>query len=532
MRRGTLAAYWVTSFLAGSALLTVEMTATRALAPFFGQAQFVWANVIGLMLAGLALGNMVGGRLADRRGGAGVLGVFLLFAAALVVFAAFSPPIVARWILPPELSLEVAYPFLLKGSFLTTAACFVPPVVALGAITPLTVRCASDTIETVGTRTGSICAAGTIGSIAATFLTTHVLVPTFGTRGTLLLAAGTLAVAAAIPLSLRGRKGAAGLVLAIGCAAGIGATAPSIRAATPGAAFGDLIAARESRYQHLEIRERRDLPKAARVLAIDEGHDSVQSVTPHEGVLTGGLYYDYLNLLALDASRSGALSIAILGFGGGTHARQLLEIVGPKCRLTITGVELDAEAVAMGRDHLGLRDDPRLSVLTDLDARTFVDHGDRLFDLIYVDCYERQSFIPTHVASIEFFRAALRRLEPDGVLALNLFGYGARDPVVVRVCTTLARAADRRVALMPLPQTANLLAWTGGRATRLPTRWDASGWSAECAALAEDLRSRPGQFFWVDDPKGVATTDDDGSFDALQYERLAAHSERLLSNAR
>ncbi|NUN53151.1 MAG: fused MFS/spermidine synthase, partial [Planctomycetaceae bacterium] len=47
--------------------MTVEMTAVRALQPFFGSTTFVWTNVIAVVLAALALGYEIGGRLADRR---------------------------------------------------------------------------------------------------------------------------------------------------------------------------------------------------------------------------------------------------------------------------------------------------------------------------------------------------------------------------------------------------------------------------------------------------------------------------------
>ncbi|MSR47431.1 MAG: hypothetical protein EXS13_10265 [Planctomycetes bacterium] len=522
-----LFAYWVTAFLSGAGVLVVEMTAPRALAPWFGQAQFVWTNVIGLVLAALAIGSMVGGRLADRRQSPILLASLLLAAATLVAVSAWLPGPVARAVLPARLPLEAAYPFLQRGSFLATLICFVPPVLLLGAVPPFLVRCAATRIEGLGRMSGMLYGAATLGSIAGSFATNDLLYERFGTRGTLLLAAGLIAMAA-LPLLFAARR-----ARAAGAAA---ATIPFLllmlpesRAAPEGAAFGELVAAVDSRYQHLEIRRRDDLGVGARVLAIDEGHDSFQSLTPAEGVLTGGLYYDYVNLLALDSICDGRLRVAILGLGAGTHARQLLALVGPRCRLTISGVELDPGVVALGRAHLDLPTDPRLTIWTDLDARTFVDHSLATFDLILVDCYARQSFVPPHVASREFFSAARSRLARGGTLALNVFGYGAHDPVSEAVAATLATQFDEGVVVASLPRTSNQLVWGRyGAPLRTPATWDSGGWPDELVGLAAKLAT-PGQWFRRRHRAADRIVrDDDGWFDALQEARLKARAECML----
>src|SRR5262245_23876413 len=48
------------------AVLIIEITAVRMLAPFFGNSIFTISSVIGIILAALGLGYYLGGSMADR----------------------------------------------------------------------------------------------------------------------------------------------------------------------------------------------------------------------------------------------------------------------------------------------------------------------------------------------------------------------------------------------------------------------------------------------------------------------------------
>src|SRR5689334_1641169 len=93
--RGGAAAIGVAVFLAGAALLALEIAASRVLAPYFGNSLYVWGALIGIVLAGLSTGYWVGGVVADRwptpRLLVGMLGV-----ASVLVLAI---PFVDGWVL-------------------------------------------------------------------------------------------------------------------------------------------------------------------------------------------------------------------------------------------------------------------------------------------------------------------------------------------------------------------------------------------------------------------------------------------------
>ena len=69
--RARPAAIAVAVFVSGGVLLGVEIASSRVLAPVFGNSLYVWGAVIGVVLAGLAIGYAVGGAVADRAPRAG-----------------------------------------------------------------------------------------------------------------------------------------------------------------------------------------------------------------------------------------------------------------------------------------------------------------------------------------------------------------------------------------------------------------------------------------------------------------------------
>jgi len=53
-------------FIASTCGLVIEIVAARILAPSIGVSLYTWTSIIGVVLAGISIGNYLGGRLADR----------------------------------------------------------------------------------------------------------------------------------------------------------------------------------------------------------------------------------------------------------------------------------------------------------------------------------------------------------------------------------------------------------------------------------------------------------------------------------
>lgn len=57
---------YLTEFFAGMSVMAVELGASRLLAPYFSSSQIVWTIIIGTIMIAMALGNLYGGRMADK----------------------------------------------------------------------------------------------------------------------------------------------------------------------------------------------------------------------------------------------------------------------------------------------------------------------------------------------------------------------------------------------------------------------------------------------------------------------------------
>lgn len=57
---------YLTEFFAGMSVMAVELGAGRLMAPYFSSSQIVWTVIIGVIMIAMAIGNVWGGKLADK----------------------------------------------------------------------------------------------------------------------------------------------------------------------------------------------------------------------------------------------------------------------------------------------------------------------------------------------------------------------------------------------------------------------------------------------------------------------------------
>ena len=164
-------------FLGGFAVMVLEIIGARYLAKDFGGSFYIWISQIGVILIAMALGYAVGGALADRFRRAAFLALPLAMAAAAIWFIPnFAPPLIEKLVMRHPLEQGIPPLWQKLDPVLGSTLVFFLPCMVLACLPPYMIRLASRQVEHVGTISGLIYAASTVGSIAGVFVSGYVLI--------------------------------------------------------------------------------------------------------------------------------------------------------------------------------------------------------------------------------------------------------------------------------------------------------------------------------------------------------------------
>jgi hypothetical protein len=225
---GRTAALGALVFFGGFAVMVLEIVGARYLQPWFGSAFYVWVSQIGVVMLALAMGYAVGGKLADHWKHARYLAALLVPAAVFIfIIPKFAPKILDAIVdrhaqtaeagavteeppadeksgllsgLDPEFlegnsndtngpppppepedqgAAEVPAIWKKLDPAIGSAVVFLLPCFALAMISPYMIRIAAQQVSSIGTVSGLVYSASTVGSIGGVFVTAYVLIDHF-----------------------------------------------------------------------------------------------------------------------------------------------------------------------------------------------------------------------------------------------------------------------------------------------------------------------------------------------------------------
>lgn len=402
---------YLTEFFAGMSVMAVELGASRLLAPYFSSSQIVWTIIIGTIMIAMALGNIYGGRSADKNPNPDKLYGRILIASVWIA----AIPVVGKYIIlgiSALLIFTVSTNFLIWAAFAACMVIFVFPLFLLGTVTPSLAKYSVDSLDDSGKVVGTLGAFNTIGSIIGTFVPTFISIPAVGTSITFLIFAGILLVLA-LTYFISGKRGAAKSAVSTGifllcCLLG----------KSNSFAFWEssLTYEGESIYNYLQVKESdRSVILSTNVLF------GVQSILMKNEGMTG-MYYDYAMAAPLmtGQDKPSDCDVLILGMGTGTYAHQCRNYYGD---MEIEGVEIDEKITNLAREYFELPQDVNV---TTYDGRAYLNAINGKYDVIMVDAYQDIT-IPFQMSSVEFFTLVKDHLNEDGVMVVNMNMRGSSE---------------------------------------------------------------------------------------------------------
>jgi spermidine synthase len=193
-------------FLSGATSLLFEVLWSRQFVTVFGNSCYAISIVLCAYMAGIGLGGLLGGRLADS-----VTRRTLAFALVQVTVAlcALAIPPMLDWMrfLVPILPALSPHSLLVSTlvRFALSFAILVVPCFLMGTTLPLLVRVVADSDKTIGSRIGLLYCVNTLGAALGCLAGGFWMIGTFGLRGTNQLAVGVNFLIAILALVLSWR---------------------------------------------------------------------------------------------------------------------------------------------------------------------------------------------------------------------------------------------------------------------------------------------------------------------------------------
>ena len=177
-----------------------------------------------------------------------------------------------------------------------------------------------------------------------------------------------------------------------------------------------VLAEKETLYQYVRVVENKE---GVRYMIFNEG-GGIQSVYDPNKILTG-FYYDYYPLFQYEKTiiPKKHLSVLVIGYAGGTIGKLFHSMSASGTTVQIDGVEIDEEVSALSMKYMGVTAEER--TMYTQDGRSFLkEHDDKKYDIIIVDAYTREQYIPPHLITKEFFQEVAQHLTAEGMMLLNI----------------------------------------------------------------------------------------------------------------
>ncbi len=410
--------YEIIIFIIEAICMTLELVASRVLAPYFGTSNLVWTSVIGIILLSSSLGNYFGGKIADKNENEKSLKYILMIASVFVMII----PLVQQNLLN---NLSTAISDIRIGAIISTIALFFIPSLLLGLIIPIILKIKLKKLEDTGKTAGRIYAISTIGGIVGTFLSGFVLVPNFGSVQ-ILFVLSILLLIISLFTYVKFDKATiiyVGTIILIDIALFTVFYIFNIR-------YGEKVlenefnvkASFDTQYGRVWIYNTYYRNEPVRMLNIDSGYESATFINEDKKY---DLVFDYTKFYELMfKSKNNIENVLLIGGAGYSYPKYYISHYDDK-KMDVVEIDGDITNIAKKYFYLdkliedyNLNENHRLNLITD-DGRTYLNRNTKKYDSILNDAFSGSTPAKT-LTTLETVKMIKNSLNEDGLYLTNI----------------------------------------------------------------------------------------------------------------
>ncbi|GEM_PF-6891724 len=389
------------TFLIGFSSLAGEILAIRSLSVVSGSSSIVVSNIISVVILSMSFGYFISGKVEKSQKnlsiGIFVSSLFFIIAPISILFL----KIIAS-VLINDLSLTF-FIFLFASSILGSFFIAGIPAMSLGFSSPIVFAMLQDEIKSSQITASKSFLWSGIGSLFGSLLPNLFLIPFLGTDLSFILIGLINLLFFFFAFEKFSDKKFFLLVIL---------TIFSI-VLPKNFTKASVIKSFETEYQTIEVREDEN---GMKFLGINLGL-GYQSIFDPDSKFLNKFYFDNPLIFLNKNIGSKDFKVLILGSAGETVSSYIQKYYGKVYEnLEITNVDIDPKMHKIAEEFFNSSGTKFVSS----DARIFLDFTKEKYDLVVVDLYSNEFYIPSTALTKEFFQKISKVLTPEGVVTFNL----------------------------------------------------------------------------------------------------------------
>lgn len=400
-------------FVVSFIIMGLEMTATRFIAPSFGNTVYTWGIIISIFLVGSSIGYTFGGFIADLKSIKKIMNYLYIFGILTIALI----PIIKSTIFPYLESLSNE----LGTTFGVIALYFIPNLIFSSIVTVLMKEGLESRVN--GKLIGNLHTSSAMGSVLGTLVTTFFFIPLTHINSVIGIFSFLIFIAFLFYNEEKGKPQQFVLiVISI-----ISVILPFISTKSQ---LSEELYQTTSLYHEIYVYET-DYYNG-------QSGDFRYLTFGNETTIQGMMDMNTPSKLILDYARSiweisdtfanDSESVFIIGHGIGTLTSQY-----EKENKEVKVAEIDKGVLEVSRNYFNYKGN---SVEIG-DGRNILKKQKNEFDVIILDAYNNTDKIPFHLTSKEFFTLTNEKLKDDGVLIINSIGNPKGDTFIPSLKTTV-----------------------------------------------------------------------------------------------